>query len=417
MTPMSEVRQKAELAKRASHVLAQLPTQMKNNALLAMADALEQHYEAILAANAIDVAEARAINTPESRVDRLLLDEKRIRAMAGSVREIVQLADPIGEILHGWRVPNGLEITQVRVPLGVIGIIYESRPNVTVDCAALCLKAGNAVLLRGGSEAINSNQAIVNVLTAAAAAAGIPDGAIGMIETTDRWAVREMLVMNEYLDLIIPRGGAGLIEMVVREATVPTLETGVGNCHVYVHQAADLEMAKKIVINAKCSRPGVCNAAENLLVDRSIANDLLPSLLNDLAAAGVSIRGDEAVRIFFPATKPATSEDWATEFLDLILAVKVVSGLDEALEHIAKYGTKHSEAIVTQDLNAAQRFLNEVDAAAVYVNASTRFTDGGEFGFGAEMGISTQKLHARGPVGLQQLTSTKYLIRGNGQVR
>ncbi len=414
---MSEVRQKGALAKQASRVLAQLPTVMKNQALLAMADALEQNCATIIAANAIDVAKAREANTPESRIDRLLLDEQRVRAMAASVREIVQLADPIGETLQGWRVPNGLEITQVRVPLGVIGIIYESRPNVTVDCAALCLKSGNAVLLRGGSEAINSNQAIIKVLTAAAHSAGIPEGAIGMIETTDRWAVREMLIMNEFLDLIIPRGGAGLIEMVVREATVPTLETGVGNCHVYVHQAADLEMAKQIVINAKCTRPGVCNAAENLLVDRAIANDLLPTLLGDLSAAGVEIRGDEAVRIFFPATKPATSEDWATEFLDLVLAVKVVTDVDEALEHIAKYGTKHSEAIVTQDLNVAQRFLNEVDAAAVYVNASTRFTDGGEFGFGAEMGISTQKLHTRGPVGLKQLTSTKYLIRGNGQIR
>ncbi len=414
---MSEVRQKASLAKEASRILAQLPTATKNQALLAMADALEQGSAAIIAANAIDVAKAREANTPESRVDRLLLNEGRIRAMAASVREIVQLADPIGEILHGWRVPNGLEITQVRVPLGVIGIIYESRPNVTVDCAALCLKSGNAVLLRGGSEAINSNQAIIGVLTTASQAAGIPKGAIGMIETTDRWAVREMLVMNEYLDLIIPRGGAGLIEMVVREATVPTLETGVGNCHIYVHRDADLAMAKQIMINAKCSRPGVCNAAETLLVDRAIANDLLPSLLTELSAAGVEIRGDEAVRIFFPATKPATGEDWATEFLDLILAVKVVADADEALAHIAKYSTKHSEAIVTQDLNAAQRFLNEVDAAAVYLNASTRFTDGGEFGFGAEMGISTQKLHARGPVGLKQLTSTKYLIRGNGQIR
>ncbi|EAX48092.1 gamma-glutamyl phosphate reductase [Thermosinus carboxydivorans Nor1] len=413
----AELEEKGSRAKQAARKLATLPTNIKNQALLNMADALEEHQETLLAANARDMENGRAKGLSSSLLDRLLLNGSRIKAMADGLRQIAALPDPVGEVLGMWRRPNGLEIGKVRVPLGVIGIIYEARPNVTVDAAGLCLKAGNAVILRGGSEAINSNIAITKVITRAAQAAGIPEGAIQLIETTDRQAVNALLRLNRYLDVIIPRGSAGLIQTVVENSTIPVIETGIGVCHTFVDASADLAMAQEIAFNAKVSRPAVCNAMETLLVHRAIAAEFLPSALERLHQAGVELRGCPETRRYHPAVKPATDEDWATEYLDLILAVKVVGNLEEALEHIAAYGTRHSEAIVTRDYDNARRFLQEVDAAAVYVNASTRFTDGFEFGFGAEIGISTQKLHARGPMGLPELTSIKYIVYGNGQIR
>jgi glutamate-5-semialdehyde dehydrogenase len=414
---LSELNQIGEKAKKAAFKLASLGTIVKNNALLAMAQALEANSEPILTANRLDVARARENGTPPSLLDRLILTEKRIGEMAAGLRQTVSLPDPIGEIPAGWQLANGLKISKVRVPLGVIGIIYESRPNVTVDAAALCLKAGNAVILRGGSEAIESNKAIVQVISAAAYSAGIPEGAIELIATTDRAAINLLLKMNTYLDVIIPRGGAALIKTVVEQATVPVIETGTGVCHTFVDSSADLTMAQKIAFNAKVSRPGVCNAMETLLVHRDIATTFLPPMLAELQKAGVELRGCGRSRACYPSLLPATEADWAAEYLDFILAVKVVDSLDEAIDHINTYGTKHSEAIVTRDLENARRFQTQVDAAAVYVNASTRFTDGFEFGFGAEIGISTQKLHARGPMGLAELTSIKYLVEGNGQIR
>jgi glutamate-5-semialdehyde dehydrogenase len=350
-------------------------------------------------------------------IDRLLLNEARITAMAEGLRQIVTLPDPVGETAAGWIRPNGLSISKVHVPLGVIGIIYEARPNVTVDAAGLCLKSGNAVILRGGSEAISSNSAVTAIIAKAAVAAGIPAGAIQLVETTDRQAVTAMLKLNKFIDVIIPRGGAGLIRTVVENSTVPVIETGTGVCHTFIDASADLKMAQDIAFNAKVSRPGVCNAMETLLVHRDIAAASLPDLLERFHQADVELRGCPEVMQYHQAVKPATQEDWAAEFLDLILAVRVVDNLDVALEHIAAYSTRHSEAIVTNDYNNARRFQQEVDAAAVYVNASTRFTDGFEFGFGAEIGISTQKLHARGPMGLPELTSIKYMVNGCGQIR
>lgn len=381
-----------------------------------MADALDAARADLLDANARDLSQARDKGVPPHMVDRLALNGTRIDAMRDGLAQIAALPDPIGNVLGGWRRPNGLQISKVRVPLGVIGIIYESRPNVTVDAASLCLKAGNAVVLRGGSEAIHSNTALVNVIARAAESAGIPPGAISLIETTDRAAARHLMTLNQYVDCLIPRGGASLIETVVKNATVPVIETGTGNCHVYVDASADLKMADRIILNAKCSRPSVCNAAETLLVHAS-RKTLTESLLARLIRAGVAIRGCERSQKMHPDVTPATEDDYFAEFNDLILAVKIVNSLDEAIDHINHYGTRHSEAIVTQDYAAAQRFCDEVDAAAVYVNASTRFTDGYEFGFGAEIGISNQKLHARGPMGLEELTTTKYVVRGDGQVR
>jgi len=323
----------------------------------------------------------------------------------------------VGEVIGGWRLPNGLEISKVRAPLGVVGIIYESRPNVTVDAAGLCLKAGNAVILRGGSDAINSNIELVRILTEAGARVGLPEGSIEIIETTDREAAAQLIRLTEYVDVLIPRGGGGLIRRVKEESTVPVIETGEGNCHVYVDASADLDWAEAITVNAKCQRPGVCNAAETLLVHRQVAADFLPRIGEKLIALGVELRGCEETRRYLPQAKPATEEDWPTEFLALILAIKVVGSVEEAIAHINRYGTMHSEAIITRDLENARRFTHEVDAAAVYVNASTRFTDGGQFGMGAEIGISTQKLHARGPMGLPELTSYKYIITGEGHVR
>ncbi|MEW6276220.1 MAG: glutamate-5-semialdehyde dehydrogenase [Bacillota bacterium] len=412
-----EVRDKAARAKEAARRLAYLSTEIKDRALLKMADGLLESQQAILEANAKDVAAGREKGLSRALLDRLLLTPQRIADMAEGLRVVAALPDPVGEVEAMWTRPNGLQIGRVRVPLGVIGIIYEARPNVTVDAAGLCLKAGNAVVLRGGSEAINSNKAIAAVISVAATEAGVPEGAIALVESTDRAAVSVLLKLNEFLDALIPRGGAGLIQTVVREATVPVIETGVGNCHVYVDEDADPEMAAAIAINAKCQRPGVCNAMETLLVHRNIAGKLFPGLLEELKAAGVEVRGCPKTRAYAPWVVPATEEDWATEYLDLILAVKVVENIAEAIDHIYRYGTKHSEAIVTQNYRRARQFLQQVDAAAVYVNASTRFTDGFQYGFGAEIGISTQKLHARGPMGLKELTTYKYIVFGDGQIR
>ncbi|HWR41181.1 MAG TPA: glutamate-5-semialdehyde dehydrogenase [Patescibacteria group bacterium] len=417
MDYMRELTEKGQRAKQAARRLASLGSDVKNRALLAMADALEADTAAIVAANAKDMEAGRQKGMPQPLQDRLLLNPERVAAMADGLRQIAALPDPVGEGLGSLLRPNGLRITKVRVPLGVIGIIYEARPNVTADAAGLCLKAGNAVLLRGGSDAIHSNVAITAVLAKAAGTADIPAGAVDMISATDRQAVNAMLRLNQYLDVIIPRGSAGLIQTVVENSSVPVIETGTGVCHTFVDASADLAMAADIAFNAKVSRPGVCNAMETLLVHREEAARFLPDMLERLDQAGVELRGCPETQTFHPRVKPATDEDWAAEFLDLILAVRVVADMDEALDHIARYSTGHSEAIVTRDYARARRFQQEVDAAAVYVNASTRFTDGSVFGFGAEIGISTQKLHARGPMGLPELTSIKYLVDGDGQIR
>lgn len=412
-----EVLAKGELAKKAAYKLANLDTEVKDRALLAMAQALVARQEEIIAANSADLQRGEEKGLSKAMLDRLMLNEKRINDMAEGLRQVAALPDPVGEVLSMWTRPNGLQMGQIRVPLGVVGIIYEARPNVTVDAAALCLKSGNAVILRGGSEAINSNKVITQIIARAAEEQGVPQGSMQLIENTDREAVTMLLRLNRYLDVIIPRGGAGLISHVVENASVPVIETGVGNCHVYVDQEADLDIAAEIVINAKCQRPAVCNAMETLLVHRDRAAELLPGLAARLQERGVEIRGCEETRKLVPAAKEATDQDYAAEFLDLILAVRVVPDTDTALEHIRTFGTKHSEAIITNNYFTARRFLREVDAAAVYVNASTRFTDGFEFGFGAEIGISTQKLHARGPMGLKELTTIKYIVYGEGQIR
>ncbi|MCL0063307.1 glutamate-5-semialdehyde dehydrogenase, partial [Peptococcaceae bacterium] len=378
---------------------------------------LKKEMGSILSANERDMKNAKEKGITGALLDRLRLDERRIDEMAQGLLEIAALADPVGEVVSMWVRPNGLEVGKVRVPLGVIGIIYEARPNVTVDAAGLCLKAGNAVLLRGGSEAINSNIAIARVIAKAAEDVGVPSGVISIVEDTSRETVSEMLKLRDYIDVLIPRGGAGLIKAVVENATVPVIETGVGNCHIYVDEYADLDKACKILINAKCQRPGVCNAAETLLVHKSIAEEFLPKVLKELKTNKVEIRGCEKTVSIVDWVKEACENDYETEFLDLIIAVKVVESLNEAVEHIRRYGTKHSECIVTESYTNARKFLKQVDAAAVYVNASTRFTDGNQFGFGAEIGISTQKLHARGPMGLKELTSTKYVIYGDGHIR
>lgn len=417
MQTQSELQQKGQAAKVAARKLAVIDTNTKNKALLQMADALLQHQEEILRENAVDLANAEAKGTSQALLDRLRLTKKRLADMAEGLRQIASLPDPIGEGLDSFCRPNGLEIRKVRVPLGVIGIIYEARPNVTADAAGLCLKSGNAVMLRGGSEAIHSNLAVIKVLADSAYASGIPEGTFQFIETTDRSVVQEMLKLNQYLDVIIPRGGAGLIQTVVNNSTVPVIETGVGICHTYIDRTADLDMAESIACNAKISRPGVCNAMETLLVHEAIAETFLPRLMKAFRKAGVVVRGCVKTMAIIADAEAATDEDWATEYHDLILSVRVVRDVEEAIEHIARYTTHHSEAIVTNDYNNARLFQQSVDAAAVYVNASTRFTDGFEFGFGAEIGISTQKLHARGPMGLKELTSVKYLINGNGQIR
>lgn len=406
-----------KLAREAARVLAAVSSTKKNDALKAMADALVERVEEILAANSQDMEAAAAKGLSKALLDRLLLTRERVVEIAGGLREVALLPDPVGEVPRMWTPPNGLQIGQIRVPLGVVGIIYEARPNVTVDAAGLCLKTGNAVLLRGGSEAFLSNQAVTKVISQAATAQGIPDGAIQLVQTVDREAVGVMLRMNEYLDVVIPRGGAELIRFVVENASVPVIETGVGNCHVYVDEGADLEMAERIVVNAKTQRPGVCNAMETLLVHSCEADAFLPRVGAALRAKGVELRGCARTIKILSGTRPANEEDWATEYLDLILAIKVVDSLTEAINHINTYGTRHSEAIVTRDYSRARTFLQLVDAAAVYVNASTRFTDGFQYGLGAEIGISTQKLHARGPMGLEALTTIKYIVYGDGQIR
>lgn len=414
---MQELNEKGRLAKEASYALAVLSTDIKNRALLSIADALIQNSDYIIAENAKDIKNGRANNMPDGLIDRLSLDNARINGMAEGIRQIVSLPDPIGEVISGVKRGNGLKISKVRVPLGVIGIIYESRPNVTADAAGLCIKSGNAVILRGGKDAINSNLAIVKVMQEAGYASGLPVGSINFVENTSRESATELMRLTEYLDVIIPRGGAGLIKAVVKNATVPAIETGTGNCHVYVDSAANLEMAKNIVINAKTQRPSVCNAEEKLLVHSSVAHEFLPDMLDALKDRGVEIVGDSRVCSMYPEALEATEEDWGLEYLMLKIGVKIVDSVDEAIEHINKYNSGHSEAIITDNYVNAQKFMERVDAAAVYVNASTRFTDGFEFGFGAEIGISTQKTHARGPMGLTELTSTKYLIEGTGQVR
>lgn len=401
-------------SRRASRGLAAAD---RDAALRAIADALEAAAPELLATNALDVAAERQRGTPAARVDRLTLDVGRIGTMAGGCRQVADLPDPLARVLEGWRLPNGLQIRKVSVPFGVIGMIYESRPNVTVDAAALAVKAGSAVVLRGSSNALNSNRALVATMRRALTTAGLPADVVQLVDSPDRALVTELLSARGKVDLVIPRGGAELIRHVVENARVPVIETGVGNCHVYVHASADLAKAEAIVFNAKVQRPGVCNAAETLLVDARVAPAFLPAALARLAAAGVELSGCERTRALVEGVAPADEAAWATEFLDLELAVRVVDGLDDALQHIDRYGTQHSEAIVTSDLQVAERFRREVDAAAVYVNASTRFTDGFEFGFGAEIGISTQKLHARGPMGLDQIVTYKYLIDGDGQIR
>jgi glutamate-5-semialdehyde dehydrogenase len=408
---------KAKLAKEASYKLANLSTEIKDKALANMARALKDNAKDIIAANLIDIEVAEKKNMSRAMIDRLTLDGKRIGDMISGINEIMALPDPIGKIIEKWSRPNGLNIEKRRVPLGVIGIVYESRPNVTVDSAALCLKAGNATVLRGGSDAINTNKILAKVISEAACEAGVPKGAINLIETIDRVEVTELLTLNKFIDVIIPRGGKGLIQHTIENSTIPVIETGEGNCHAYVEKTADLKSAVEIVYNSKVSRPSVCNAIETLLVDEAISKEALPLIFKKLKEAKVELRGDEKAKAIDPSIKAATEEDWSTEYLALILAVKVVRDTDEAIKHINKYGTRHSETIITKDKAMAKKFTDEVDSAAVYVNASTRFTDGGEFGFGAEIGISTQKLHARGPMGLHELTSYKYVISGNGQIR
>lgn len=414
---MSGIIEDIKKAKLASGQLAIMKSSEKERALEAMAAALENNIDRLIEANKSDLKTARENGRGAAFIDRLTLNEDRIRGMAEGLRMVKALPDPVGETVSMWKRPNGLEIGQKRVPLGVVGIIYESRPNVTADAIGLCIKTGNAVVLRGSSEAINSNIAIVDVMAKAAYESGIPEGAIVLIKDTSRDSVKQIMKLNGLIDVLIPRGGAGLIKTVVEEASVPVIETGVGNCHIYVDGEADLDMALDIVVNAKTQRPGVCNAVETLLVDQKIAEDFIPVVVDKLREKDVEIRGCQRTLNIVPDITLAQEADWSTEFLDYIIAIKVVDGIDMAIEHINRYGTSHSEAIVTSNYFKAEKFLEMVDAAAVYVNASTRFTDGGEFGFGAELGISTQKLHARGPMGLKELTTIKYIVRGHGQIR
>ncbi|GLI28880.1 gamma-glutamyl phosphate reductase [Agromyces rhizosphaerae] len=404
-------------ARAASRVLGTRPTAVKDAALGAIADALLAHEPAILAANEQDIAAGRANGLGDGLLDRLTLTSQRVAALADAVRDVVRLEDPVGESVRGRRLPNGIRIEQVRVPLGVVGAIYEARPNVTVDIAALAIKSGNAVVLRGGSAAEHTNHVLVGVLREGLGAAGLPEGAVQIVDDFGRDGARAMMHARGRIDVLIPRGSAGLIETVVSESTVPVIETGAGVVHMFLDESAPLERAVELVHNAKVQRPSVCNALETVLVHRSAADRLLPAVLDRLLAAGVTVRGDEAVQAVRPEVLPATDDDYATEHMALEISARVVDDLDQALEHIDRFSTRHTEAIVTEDLASAERFLAEVDAAAVMVNTSTRFTDGGEFGFGAEVGISTQKLHARGPMGLPELTSTKWLVRGDGQVR
>lgn len=406
-----------EQAKQAEAVLRNLDTEKKNQALLQVAEAFLRHEDQILAANALDVQRGKENGMPQGLVDRLLLNHARIEGMAEGLRQVASLEDPIGEVLNMKKRPNGLLIGQKRVPLGVVGIIYEARPNVTSDAFGLCFKTGNAVILKGGKEALSSNQAIVEIIQEALEESGVPRLSVQFIASTDRQTTELFMRLNQYVDVLIPRGGAGLIQAVVNNSTIPVIQTGTGNCHIYVDETADLDMAVAIIHNAKTQRIGVCNACESLVVHEAVEEQLLAALKKKLDAHSVELRGDEKAAACVPGILPATEEDWGKEYLDYILSIRSVSSIDEAIAHINRYNTGHSEAIITRDYGNAQKFLDEIDAAAVYVNASTRFTDGFEFGFGAEIGISTQKLHARGPMGLLALTTTKYIIYGNGQIR
>ena len=418
VTNMNELLSKCILAKNATQKLISISTTTKNDALKAIADALIDNADTIIKANKKDIDIARANGTREAMIDRLTLTLDRIKGISDGVLQVMALNDPIGEVINMTKRPNGLIIGKKRVPMGVIGIIYEARPNVTVDAAVLCLKTSNACILRGGKEAINSNTAIMKIMQEAAYSAGIPEGTLNIIEDTSRETAIELMRMNDYIDMLIPRGGKGLIKSVVDNATVPVVETAAGNCHIYVDEYADFNMAAEIIINAKVQRPSVCNAAETLLIDRKIADKFVPVIFGKLQELNVEIRADEeSIKIYPDNIVLATEEDYYTEYNDYIISVKIVDGVCDAIEHINKYNTKHSEAIITDSYQNAQKFLNEVDAAAVYVNASTRFTDGFEFGFGAEIGISTQKMHARGPMGLEALTSIKYIVYGSGQIR
>jgi glutamate-5-semialdehyde dehydrogenase len=414
---MGEVLDIGVRAKAAARKLAAASSATKDAALEAMAVALAERADEILDANTQDLERAGSDGVAGALIDRLTLTPERIDQMAAGLRVLVGLKDPIGEVLDGWTLPNGVRITKVRVPLGVIGIIYEARPNVTVDAAGLCVKSGNACILRGSRIAVSSNAALARIIDEAGVDAGLPPDSVQLIRDTDRGSAKELMRMREHVDVLIPRGGADLIRTIVEESTVPVIETGVGTCHVYVDARADLAKALPILLNAKIQRPGVCNAAETLLVHRAAAEAFLPKAIDVLLAAGVELRGDDATRAYNDKVKPATEEDWYAEYLDLILAVRVVDSLGDAIEHVNRYGSNHTDAIVTEDYAAARRFTSEVDSACVMVNASTRFADGGEFGFGAEIGISNQKLHARGPMGLAELTSYKYLVEGEGQVR
>lgn len=417
MDVTAHVTAKARAAKEAARALALASTRAKNEALLQMARGLEDKTAPVLEANRADLERGRAAGLTSAFIDRLTLSEARIEEMAAGLRQVAALPDPVGETVEAWRRPNGIEISRVRVPLGVIGFIYESRPNVTADAAGLCLKSGNAVLLRGGSEALASNAAIVNVLGKAVEKAGLPADSVQVVETADRAAVMAMLTLDRFVDLIIPRGGEEFVRLVAERATVPVLKHDKGVCHVYVDASADLDMAAAIAVNSKVQRVSVCNAMETLLVDAAVAAAFLPRVAARMREAGVEMRGDDRTRGFVPDARPATDADWDTEYLDYIVAIRVVDGLDAAIEHIRRHGSGLAEAIVTSDLRSSRRFTREVDAAAVLVNASTRLVDGSQFGMGAEMGISTSRLHARGPVGVRELTTTKFVLMGDGQVR
>ncbi len=409
--------EQGERAREAARILATTPSTLKDQGLMAMADALLANSSELLKANGLDLERGAASGLSSALLERLMLNEERIQDMAQGLREIAALPDPVGQVLGMTKRPNGLEVGRIRTPIGVVGIIYESRPNVTADAAGLCLKAGNAIILRGGEEALNSNRVIARVIAEAAVKCGLPAGSIQLVDSEDKEAAIFLMKMSDYLDVLIPRGGKGLKMAVMENARVPYIMTGMGNCHVYVDELADLEQAWQIVFNAKVQRPSVCNAAETLLVHSGIAQAFLPPVLEDLHQAGVEIRGCDRTRQIVDGLKAATDTDWDEEYLDLILAVKIVDELEEAIDHINRYGTGHSEAIISQNYSNVRRFMAAVDAAAVYANASTRFTDGNVFGFGAEMGISTQKLHARGPMGLPELTTTKFIIYGDGHVR
>lgn len=415
---MVDIQKIGAAAKKASVNIAVASNELRNKAVLAIAEAVRSNKDKIIAANNLDISAARESGMAESLIDRLKLNDERIELMASGAEELRLLADPVDKVYDEKVRPNGLKIKKIAVPIGVIAIIYEARPNVTVDSAVLCLKSGNAVILKGGKEAVNSNVCLGNIMREALESVGLPADCVTVINDTSRHAASELMTMNKYVDVLIPRGGKGLISATVQNATVPVIETGTGNCHIFVDKTADFEMAADIIFNAKTSRPSVCNAAETVLIHKDIANDFLPKMKKKLDVKQVQLRGcDRTVSILGDVVSQAVESDWTDEFLDYILAVKVVDGIDEALEHISKYSTKHSEAIITSDKTNADRFLKQVDAAAVYVNASTRFTDGGEFGYGAEIGISTQKLHARGPMGIEALTTYKYIVEGSGQIR